>query len=184
MIRFYLKVFLFNFVLMSVFAALIVFLRTGAAPVTLAPVQIGVLFGFFMALPAGTLHLLMVKKRAGRTDIADPYSTAQKLEFSVSTPYERLFGLCRQYAAEKAGYAIMSADQAKGLITARTPWTWKGYGNIFIISFSDIKDGSARVSVSSRPIIPAVLLDYGDNLEHVLRARDYIQTNTQPGKSI
>ena len=177
MIKFYLKVFFINFVLMAVFVFLFSVLRKDAAPEGLTAVYIGAAFGLFMALAAGTLHVVMVKKRAGRTVLSDPYSTAQELELNVSMPYEKLFDLCRRYAAENARYAVSEADQTKGLISARTPWSWKGYGNIFAIKFSDIKDGSATVRISSRPRLPSVLLDYGDNLANVLRARDYIQTN-------
>jgi len=180
MIKFYFKVFFVNFILMVAFIFLFSLLRPEAAPAAPTAVDIGFAFGLFMAMAAGALHklnILMVKRQAGKTALPDLYSTAQELELNVSMPYEKLFDLCRRYVTDKAAYTVTEEDQAKGLISARTPWSWKGYGNTFSIKFSEIKDGSAKVRISSKPRMPAVLLDYGENLGNVLRARDYIQTN-------
>lgn len=181
MIKFYLKMFFINFIL----AAVLVFmasLGSGAAAALADAVYLGVQFGLLMALSAGSLHVAMAKRYARRATVADPYSTTQALELNVSMPYEKLFELCLRYVTDTAGYTVSASDPGKGLITARTPLTWKGPGSVFSINFSGINDGSAKVRISSRPRINHLILDYGNNLGNVLRARDYIQTNALPEK--
>ncbi len=163
-------------------AAVLVFiasLNAGAAAASLHAVYLGGQLGLLMALLTGTLHAVLVKRYAGRTPIPDPYSTTQALEMNVSMPYEKLFELCRHYITDKAGYALSGADPAKGLITARTPLTWKGPGSIFSINVSEIEAGSAKVRITSRPRLRFLILDYGGNLSNVLRAGAYLQTNAR-----
>lgn len=180
MIKFYFKVFSVNFILAATLASMVFRLKSGGEDAGLASAAgIGGIFALFMALVAATLHVIMVKKYAGREPAANPYSPAQELELTISMSYKELFALCLQYVTEKERYALSEADSAKGVITARTPLTWKGYGNIFSINFSEIKDGSAKVRISSRPRMLFVLLDYGDNLMNVLRARDYLNSNAR-----
>ncbi|MFA6433579.1 MAG: hypothetical protein WCW52_02680 [Elusimicrobiales bacterium] len=179
MIRFYFKVFFINFILFGVLELMVYRLGWTAAPSPADALYLCAAFGLFMSLGAGTLHILMIKKYAGGTPVADPYSPAREAELSTSMPHEKLFALCRHYVADIAGYAITAENPGKGLITARTPWNWKGYGNIFSIDFSERKDGFAKVRIASRPRTKIVLLDYGDNLMNIMQAKYYLETNAR-----
>ncbi|MEI7528640.1 MAG: hypothetical protein WCK76_06830, partial [Elusimicrobiota bacterium] len=151
--------------------------RVGEAIDLGGAVYMGAQFGLLMAIFLGTMQVIMVRKCPGREAVADPYSTTQALELNISMPYEKLFSLCLQYVTDKAGYTVSKSNPEKGLITARTPLTWKGLGNTFSINFSEIKDDSAKIRISSKPRLLIVMLDYGDNLGNVLRAGDYLKTN-------
>lgn len=179
MIKLYLKVFFTSFILAAAVILLVSPVRVGEATDLGGAVCIGAQFGLLMAILLGTMQVIMVKKCPGREAVADPYSTTPSLELNISMPYEKLFNLCLQYVTDKAGYTVSKSNPEKGLITARTPLNWKGLGNTFSISFSEIKDDSAKVRISSRPKLLIVMLDYGDNLGHVLRAGDYLKATTR-----
>ncbi len=168
---------------MTALAFMIVLFRSGSAPSLGSSVYQGVLYGLLLAIPSVTVHLIIVRKCAGWSTVLDTYGAAQERELNLSMPYEKLFDLCLRYVTDTAGYSVSEANPGKNLIIARTPLNWKGFGNIFSITFSEIKDGPVKLKISSRPRLPIVLLDYADNLEKVLRAANYLQASVHQPES-
>ena len=70
-------------------------------------------------------------------------------------------------------------DIFKGKIVARASITLWSWGEIISFSLSQINNQETLVEVSSKPLVPPTVFDYGKNLENVEKITQFLKQRTQ-----
>jgi hypothetical protein len=127
---------------------------------------VGLFCGGCMSLVFGTMHILGVRKVVGEhaeNQLGVRQVRIVKLPLAYSDGFEsciaslKLINKCR----------IQNRDRLQGVIEARTGMTWKSLGCAIILAIHKLDDGNTQVTISSRPVWPMTLVDYGSGLENV-----------------
>ena len=178
MAAFYLKIFLAVFSVVFAGAVGINLFALAPAEAFSGALYPAVFFASIMAFAAGPVHVMLSKKIAGGGRGPEIYRTRQSEEIAVSLGYEKLFSLAHRYLREEAGFEILEADARARRITAKSSPSFKTLGNIITLEFAETGPDSTGLKISSRPRLAAVMLDYGENLQIVLKAKQYLLENS------
>ena len=134
------------------------FERSAGAGVAVG-VGAGICFGGIVALAVGGIDALADRappgtRRGPRQDVTVPVSAGTNLAGRIVSALQSL-------PAE-----IHEADVIAGRYRARTRWSWKSFGEEVSVQLTG--DPSApQAFVSSRPVVPTTLVDYGKGRSNV-----------------
>lgn len=185
----YLKIFLFCGILFGVFMGLFYILNTYASTKsvifslglgTILGVLAGLLFGLIMSLILGTLHIRSLKaKQYPITDETIGVSHAREIKTDV--PPAEALKLCASSLVDTVeGSRIVREDREAGRVEAKTPLSWRSWGEKLACDVRGESDGGSTIRVSSRPVLNLTIADYGKNLTNVENIVRYIKGRAFP----
>jgi hypothetical protein len=132
----------------------------------------GTLTGFLLVL----IHGYSVK-RVAKDVSQDSFDVHQKRTVLLHVPYEIAFDLCREALSVFISCKIKEENRAAGKVKARTGISSNTLGCIISCEIQKVGDQLTRIEVSSRPIVRAALVDYGENLENVEKINEFLCRN-------
>lgn len=135
------------------------------ASVAVAAAVAAVLFGAVMAAVLGTVHLRM----SGGTGPVHA-SEAVDVRLGAAAVLGRLAGVGPVLGRAR----IVTRDAEAGLVVARAGVSWRSWGERIEIRVEERMPGLSTVTVSSRPVYPMTLLDYGINDRNVRKIVEWL----------
>ena len=127
----------------------------------------GVFFGGIMALVLGSVDA--VSDRAPQNARPGPRQDMTVPLPAGADPSDRIVAALRSLPAE-----IHEADVTAGRYRARTRWSWKSFGEEVSVQLTG--DASApQAVVSSRPVVPTTVVDYGKGRTNVAMVADALR---------
>ncbi|WP_409329161.1 hypothetical protein [Trujillonella humicola] len=76
---------------------------------------------------------------------------------------------------------IQAVDPAGGRFTARTGWTWRSFGEEVSVQLTG-DPHSPTAHVTSRPVVPTTVLDYGKGRQNVHRVLAALEEHPDAGR--
>ncbi len=135
-------------------------------------VETGLFYGFFMSLILGTRHRSQIKKLG--LNVNAHVSPIQTETLCIEEEYEIAFEKAlRSLMRMKAN--IISSEKYKGEIVAKTPMSWSGFGEDMTVHLSKEDESLTRVSVTSRPVLKATMIDYGKGRKNIVTFFEYLK---------
>jgi len=154
-------------------------LLEGREAVTVA-LLLGVFIGLAFSGFVGTFHIMKVRRIAGGKRARDIYSVKQESELRLPMEPDRVFTLLQQYFMQVAHFSVTGADRLGGTISGRSPMVYfRTLGNTVSASVVSDNAGGSLVRISSKPLLPAALTDFGDNLRIVMEMEKYLLGSAQ-----
>lgn len=137
----------------------------------------GILYGGFMSLIGGSLHVWSVKRMSyGKSvEIKDITNVHHFRNIELKLPYDKVFNLCIESLKMFKRYKIKKEDYSYGKIIAITGITWKSWGEVISFAIHKIDNNKIKVIISSKIILCTTLVDYGKNLENVEKIVAFLQ---------
>ena len=119
-----------------------------------------------MSLILGFIHQRSVRKL--------PFAESKKAigvhqvrNVELSLPYDETFTLCLRSLNSIEKSRVQRKNRSQGKIVAKTGMTWKTFGDTISFKLFEVNNEQTQIKVSSKPIVPTTLVDYGTNLENV-----------------
>jgi hypothetical protein len=180
MLKCYLKLFFLSglfFFLGALYADINIMEGQNAVTEALA---LGAVMGLVISVALGTMHIMRVRRIAPGKRAWDIYSVKQKSELHLPLEPDRAFSLLQQYFTEVAHFNVTGADKIAGTISGRTPLVYfRTLGNSVSADVKADNAGGSLVSITSKPLLPATLTDFGDNLRIVTQIEKYLLASSQ-----
>ncbi len=142
---------------------------------------IGALGGIIVGIFSGVLLsyiLVKIHKKSVQRFVDAGYenteSVRQLTSIDLAVPYDKAFRLC---VAALKGLSLgrIQEDLPGGVIKVKTRLSWKSFGEIVEMQITNLGDRETRVRVRSEPRAPWTSLDYGKNLDNVIRVEAAIR---------
>jgi hypothetical protein len=126
----------------------------------------GLIWGLIFAIVFGILQKRSVKQRGYKISdkTISPYQTRN---FILRLPYKKAFELCFHAIYSIKRGRIRMFDQSQGIINARTGMKWNRNPCIISLKLKKIENNKTHIVLSSKPLIPTVIVDFGTSLENV-----------------
>lgn len=122
----------------------------------------GTFFGFFMTIAFRKIEDLSLKKIGkDSSDVGVQKEKSFSVSLSKAEANKKIKIVLNEMHAE-----IINEDSGSGIIKAKTKISWKSFGEIITIRFSE-NGKQVTVFVESRPLLGTTLVDYGKNLQNV-----------------
>jgi hypothetical protein len=136
---------------------------------TLSPISgllVGPIYGIIITLILGILHNRSVKKMGYKIN-EKTTNVHQIRNFDLSLPYDKAFGLCLHAIYTIKRSKIKMHDQSKGIIDARSVMKWNRNPCKISLKLTKIVNNKTHIELSSKPLIPTGIVDFGTSLENV-----------------
>jgi len=177
MIKCYARIFLITGVLLGLGTFFSDLTMMTARMALVEAISYGLLFGLAAAVLMGTLHVFGARKTAGENREGNIYAVRQSTELRLSLPYDRLFAVVGHYLSEVAGFTITEKNHESGVIYARSRLTFKTFGCKVTATLRKDGESSTILTLVSRPLVWATLVDYGENLRIVREAEAFLRAS-------
>ena len=143
-------------------------------------INLGLLFGFLSGLLL-TLIILYIEwsylREAGlnKTGI----SVINSIEFEATGNKEEVFALCLESirSVKKSEIGLLNKD--KGIITVNVGVSWRTWGDSIQFDIKEISDQKCNVIITSRPAMGTALIDFGKNLENIIKLTNDLKDKTE-----
>lgn len=155
----YLKIFLYIFLLYGTISGII-------SRSIINGLYGGLFWGIIIALTFGILHKWSVKKMGYKISekTTSPYQTRN---FVLRLPYDKAFELCHHAIYSIKRGRVKMHDKSQGIIDARTGMKWNRNPCIISLKLRKIENNKTHIELSSKPLIPIGVVDFGTSLENV-----------------
>ncbi len=135
---------------------------------------LGILFGGFMSLILVTMHKNGLKAIGITEPTEEELKPNQQAEF-ISKMSKSDF--IKRLSQDKV-YSKMKLSEKDAVINLKSGYTWKSFGESITVKISDLTTDTFKYQVQSKPKLPTTLIDYGKNLENILRIKELAKTVT------
>jgi len=127
------------------------------------------IFGVGMTLPLVSFHKYQVNNTAKEFGLKNPdYEVSQKkVFFSDKTP-EQIYNTIER----RSQFRKVNFHESNQIIKIKTGFTGKSWGDVITIKSQKEKE-NYKYQVESKPIFPLTVIDFGQNLENVLKIERY-----------
>ncbi len=133
----------------------------------------GICAGVLFSLILVTTHKISVQRFVD-AGYENTESVRQRTSIDLAVPYDQAFRLCVT-ALEGLGLGRIQEDLPGGVIKVKTRLSWKSFGEIVEMQITSLGDRETRVHVRSDPRVPSTSLDYGKNVDNVIRVEAAIR---------
>lgn len=133
----------------------------------------GIVVGVLLSLILVTIHKISVQRFLD-AGYENTESVRQLTSIDLAVPYDQAFRLCVA-ALKGLGLERIQEDILGGVIKVKTRSSWKSSGEIVEIQITNLRDRETRVRIRSDPRMPSTSLDYGKNLDNVIRVEAAIR---------
>jgi hypothetical protein len=140
----------------------------------------GLTFGALTFIILGLLHSQAVKKISGRSS-EEALSTHHVREIELNLAYETTFDLCIKSLFQIKRCTIQEENRSQGMIYAKAGINWKTWSDIITFNIKKTNNGNTLVTISSRPAARTTLVDFGKNLENVIKITSFLNKHTGSG---
>lgn len=143
-------------------------------------INLGILFGFLSGL-LFTLIVLYIQwsylREAGfnKTGI----SVINSIEFEATGDKEEVFALCLESirSVKKSEIGLLNKD--KGIFTVNVGVNWRTWGDLIQFDIKEISVHKCNVVITSRPTMGTALIDFGKNLDNIIKITNDLKSKTQ-----
>ena len=139
----------------------------------LGGIIVGIVFGISLSLISVTIHKISVQRFLD-AGYENTESVRQSTSIDLAVPYDQAFRLCGA-ALKGLGFRRIQEDLPGGVIKVKTRLSWKSFGEIVEIQITNLGDRETKVRILSDPRVPSTSLDYGKNLDNVIRVEAAIR---------
>jgi hypothetical protein len=129
----------------------------------------GLFFGLIMTATLGTVHNLSTKTMK-TDDVENMLGVHQTQVITINQPASQAYETCLQCIRAMKNCKETRQDQSLGIIYAQTGWSWQSFGEKLTFIVSEESPETSKVTVSSKPILPTTLIDYGKNTQNIREA--------------
>ena len=142
---------------------------------------VGIVFGISLSLISVTIHKISVQRFVD-AGYENTDSVRQHTSIDLAVPYDQAFRLC---VAALKGLSLgrILEDLPGGVIKVKTRLSSKSFGEIVELQITSLGDRETRVRVRSDPRVPWTSLDYGKNLDNVIRVEAAIRRGSEAQSS-
>lgn len=162
------------------FSAVIILLALGPYNNFTSVFNLALLFGFLSGL-LFTLIILFIQwsylREAGlkKTGI----SAINSIEFEAAGDKEEVFALCLESirSVKKSEIGLLNKD--KGIFTVNVGVNWRTWGELIQFDIKEISTHKCNVEITSRPAMGTQLIDFGKNLDNVIKITNDLKSKTQ-----
>jgi hypothetical protein len=138
----------------------------------------GIFYGGFMSLILGSLHIWSVKRISYRKS-KDITNVRHSRNIELQLSYDKAFNLCIESLKIFKKYKIKEENYSYGKIVAITGMTWKSWGEVISFDVHKTDNNRIQIIISSKPVLPTTLVDYGKNLENVERIVVFLKEKSE-----
>jgi superfamily I DNA and/or RNA helicase len=140
----------------------------------------GVAFGLIMSFTLVTLHCIFSLKfrKLKGTDIS---AVVQKKFMELDLSFDNVYDECIKSITAVKKCEIESEDRKSGEIKALTSLSWKSFGENIQFKIWSSENGRTRIQILSRPKLKTTLVDYGKNIENVLKLSSFLSVTERTG---
>jgi hypothetical protein len=129
------------------------------------------IFGLGMSLILVTFHKYQVKNVARKYGVEDPdLKVRQNRSFRSKVGIMEIYELLKY----RNGFSKICLDEYSGIISISTGFNGKSWGDKIIIS-QDKSSSEQHYQITSKPIFPFTVIDFGQNLENTLKVEYLIK---------
>lgn len=150
---------------------MVVYLSTGVMELSLERVVTHFVVASLGGLVLAWLHVLSTSK--DQRDTGKASEVRQQRQLTVFLSYDQSFTACED-ALALIGARVIEESTAKGIIRARTGFSWRSFGEIITIHLRQATDNLVEIEVNSRPSVRTTLVDYGKNWNNVKAISDFL----------
>jgi hypothetical protein len=143
-------------------------------------INLGLLLGFLSGLLL-TLIILYIQwsylREAGlnKTGI----SVINSIEFEATGNKEEVFALCLGSIRSVKKSEIELLNKDKGIFTVNVGVNWRTWGDLIQFDIKEISDQKCNVIITSRPTMGTALIDFGKNLDNIIKLTNDLKVKTQ-----
>lgn len=137
----------------------------------------GIFFGLLTYIILGLLHNQAVKKISDRNS-GNHLRNHHIRDFDLQLPYDKAYDHCMKSLSLIKNCTVQNENSSEGKIIAKTGLNWKTWGDTITFDVKRINNNRSRVTVSSRPTAKTTIVDYGKNLENVIKIASYLKENS------
>lgn len=134
----------------------------------------GLLFGGCMSLTLGLIHILAVRRSPYRNS-SGAIAVYQVRIVTLPIAYDEALDLCISSLSVINKCKKCTQDRSAGVIRVMTCMTWRSLGEMLIFEVAEIDRYRTEIRISSTPIVPTTVVDYGKNLENVEKIVEFLR---------
>lgn len=134
----------------------------------------GFLFGLFIAVTLGIIDYLFRRSSGGKIG----GRVKQQQEIIIQRPFNETVNLCRK-SIEKYNGKKLTTDPTEGIIQGRIGVSWQSWGEKIMIKLDELNSEETVVTITSKPLLPTTVIDYGKNKRNITRLTKYIETYSE-----
>ncbi len=136
----------------------------------------GLSFGISMTIIISLTQYISLKRK-GYIISEETSGVHHTRAFVVYLPYDMTFDLCLNSLITITKCQVKSVDWQRGIIIARKGMDWLTTGDVISFKIRRIDRNRTDIQVSSKPLIPTAIVDYGSNLDNVERISSFISAH-------
>lgn len=130
------------------------------------------IFGIGMTLILVSFHTFQVKKLARKYAVENPeLEVRQVRKLSSSLSPAEMYDLLKT----RSDFDKISFDTKTEIINIKTGLSGKSWGDKITISPKEMAD-DYKYNITSRPIFPLTIIDFGQNLENILKLENQMKS--------
>lgn len=143
-------------------------------------IKLGILLGLLSGL-LFTLIILYIQwsylREAGLTKTG--ISVINSIELEAAGDKEQVFALCLEsiHNVKKSEIGLLNKD--KGIFTVNVGVNWRTWGDLIQYDIKEISDQKSNVVITSRPNMGTALIDFGKNLDNIIKITNDLKSKTQ-----
>ena len=135
---------------------------------------LGLIFGGSMSLILVTIHKNSLKAIGITEPTEEELKPTQQAEFISETSKSDFI---KRLSQDKI-YSKMKLSKKDAVINLKSGYTWKSFGEAITIRINESATDTFKYQVESKPKLPMTLIDYGKNLENILRIKELANTTS------
>ncbi len=146
-------------------------------------------FGFLLGFVTGGLIGFGLQlfneyqtKRVFPKAFGNDFEVGQNKTFTMFIGYDETVSLCLKFIKQNLKAKIKYQDYSSGVIEAKTKMGWKSDGNIISFEIRKITEDTTEIEVSTKPLLPTALADFGEGLKIVGNLTDFFQIENEKRK--
>lgn len=109
-------------------------------------------------------------------------SVLQFRTLEANRPIQEIFPLCRDALFSIKKYKIKNENQERGGLYGKVGMSWTSFGELVKVSVQPNGSNKTLIEITSKPMFPATIADYGKNLKNVNSFVDFL--NQQIGNDL
>lgn len=160
------KIFWLTTIPFGIATGLLVGLKEGIEAGVLIGLGAGLLFGILMSLVLGGLHYFSTRHLGVQFKEA-VFGVHQVEVLTLDEPYESALETCAGALLAIPGCEVTRREDKQGLVFGQVKMSWKSFGEQILAAVSAEGPDRSRVTLSSKPLMPTTLVDYGKSIENM-----------------
>ncbi|WP_054027694.1 hypothetical protein [Bacillus sp. FJAT-28004] len=106
-------------------------------------------------------------------------SVVNSIEFEAEGDKEEIFTICLESINCLKKCQIGQLNKGKGIFSVNIGINWRTWGDIIHFDIKGINENKCIVEVTSRPKMETTLIDFGKNLENIIKITNYLKSKTK-----